>query len=948
MIAELDRNGIAYSWAGEDEVRVRCPFHSDDSPSCGVNVAKRVFRCPVAGCERSGDVIDLLAGYLRASRSVVEIDLYRRYGACDDATVEASVVERWHGDIWLPTPLAKAMRYELYKRGVTDALIRKQRYGLDEKTERVTIPVRNQFGLFVNVRKYKPGAAGSDKFKNLRGRGKPRWYPVEQLKYDTILFCGGELKAAVAAEQLNPHNVGAISVTAGEGNFPLELVGDLRDKRVMVCLDVDSAGRLASLLRCKQFRPVAESVRLIELPLDLKTHPKGDINDFVAAGGDMWELVERSLAGPEWEDVGDGLKWDEEPVDTSLVQATIADSAGRRVRFTAVVTTMDTAPYIVPRRGSVECDRGQVMCGACKIYSAPDGRFDVHPEHDAILEMIAAGKNSVREGLMRATGVPRTCPVADFNVSEYFNADDARIGPQLEVTNRAVERVMQPAVCIGTKLELNESYRFVGRMWPHPKTQQSTLLVSSYEPTQDALTSYRPDDLYRLEVFRPVDWSVDGLRARLLAIYDDLEANVTNIYKRRDLHLAVDLAYHSPLVLKFDNRTVNGWTQILVVGDTAQGKSEVSCGATGNGGLMRHYGVGEKVDVGNATVAGLLGGCQRSGDRYFVTWGVIPTHDKRLVVIEELKGANPEVICKLRDMRSSGVAEIPKIDRRRTHARTRLLVLSNPPSDHGMRVYDHGVKAVKDLVGHAEDVRRFDMALIMNKSEIDPAELNYLREHRPAVEHRYTSSLCHALVLWAWTRTDDQVEFEPDATRLILASATKLCERLTDDIPLLDRGSARYKLARLSAALAGRTFSCDETMQRLIVRECHAQYVADYLERVYTSSVSGYADYTLSVTTRDTLVDPRIVKKQIEGTPYPRDLVKHMLSADRFDSQDVRDWCGWDRLSAEDLVSFLVRKHAVTREGRGYRKTPDFIALLKELRDSDKLVDRPSFMKDEF
>mgnify|MGYP003342572882 FL=1 len=34
VLAELDKYGLEYEFAGGDEVKVKCPFHNDSSPSC--------------------------------------------------------------------------------------------------------------------------------------------------------------------------------------------------------------------------------------------------------------------------------------------------------------------------------------------------------------------------------------------------------------------------------------------------------------------------------------------------------------------------------------------------------------------------------------------------------------------------------------------------------------------------------------------------------------------------------------------------------------------------------------------------------------------------------------------------------------------------------------------------------------------------------------------------
>lgn len=942
VLAELERCGITYDWSGEEEVRTLCPFHEDDGkahePSCCVNVKTKVFKCHVAGCDAEGSILKYLARKFDCTQAVIVAELSKRYNFEQEKLVDTDVIEQWHDRIWKAGPLLA----ELRKRGITDDDIRERRLG--ESDGRITIPVANKSGYYVNVRKYLPGAPGRDKMRNLKGRGQPRWYPVDQLRFDTVMICGGEMKAIAAARQLNPHGVGAICGTSERRELEQDLLPDIKGKSIIVCMDVDRAGQVASNGIAAQVFRFAESVSILTLPLDRDKHPKGDINDFVVEGGDLYALLPEAVPwAPAY-----AATTDEEPTDVALIDAVHARQTGKRMRVRGIVTAVADAPYSVPREVRVMCDRSQKECALCPVYTSQSDLATIHPESPAILEMIDTSRVRLRDALMNGVGVPRTCRVVDFEPISYYNAEDARISPQLEITSRSADRLMQPAICVGDRLELNESYDLTGRMYPHPASQQATLLISGYKPTQDALSTYECTDLERLDMFQPKDWTPAGLQAKLDELYEDFENNVTRVWQRRDLHLIVDLAYHSPLFITFDDRTEKGWVEVLVVSDSSQGKSSVAVGPTGNGGLCKHYGLGEKVECKNASVAGLIGGLQQISGKWFVTWGALPTHDKRLVILEELKGASTEVIAKLTDMRSSGIAEIPKIERRRTRARCRIIAMSNPRSERDIATYNFGIEAVRELIGSPEDVRRFDLAHVMARGEVDASALNVLQRSRPHTPHVHTGDLCRSLVLWAWTREPQQALFDRECTSLVLDRATTLCNEFTDAIPLVDRGSTRLKLARLSASLAARTFSCDESRTKIVVRPCHVDYMYEFIKRIYGSPTMGYKDFTAACNIAVTLLDPEVIKKQVASLPYPRDFIKSILHTNNIEQQDVQDWCGWDRTEAAQLVSFLVRKHALIRHGRYYHKTPLFIQLLKELLEDKSLKDRPAFIKGEY
>jgi len=947
VLAELERCKWEAIFVSDTEIKCRCPFHGDKNPSCTINVENKLFKCHAAGCGREGDFISFLACLYKTTRYVILEELGTRYELAQTKIIEGSTVEKYHKAIGEAGPLL----VELYKRGVTDEMIRKYRIGFDKG--RITIPIPNQQGYFVNVRRYLPGAPTHDKMKNTRGYGGIRLFPIEQLKYDTIVICGGELKAIVAAHHLNPHGIGAICATAGEGNWKTEFSKLLRSKRVYVCMDIDQAGVEASDLIAARIKSEVSWVGVVHLDLDPDKYPKGDINDYFGVESRSVDQFLALLASTqEWKPKAVNT----DPVDEDcvealpLAEAVKAENTKKRIRVAAVISAIDTTPYIIPKDVACTCDRNEKYCGICPVFpheiegDKASVNLRLHPESPAILELVAAPKKIIRDVLREGLRIP-PCRSVEFTAKTFYNVQDVRLSPQLSINDRSTENVMQPALCIGHGLEANESYEMVGRMYPHPKTQQSVLLISEYTPTKDVLSTYQPhkDELNELYVFQPRKWTVDSIQELLDELYADFEANVTRIFQRFDLHFVMDLVYHSPLLLNFDGRIIKGWAEALIVGDSAQGKTETSIR------LMEHYGLGERMECKNATVAGLLGGLQQLGNRWFVTWGIIPTHDRRLVILEELKGTSVEVIGKLTDMRSSGIAEIDKIEKRRTHARTRLIAISNPRSDRLLASYNFGIEAIKELIGGLEDIRRFDISLIVSASQIDSTVLNQLTQSRPRREHRFTSDLCRRCVLWAWTRQVDQVIFTPEATSNILKHATDLCSRYTEQVPLVDRGSMRYKLARLAAGLACRTFSCSrKDPQVAIVRECHVDYIVQYLDRIYSDAVFGYKDFSDAINCANNLLDPRGLSRRIMETPFPRDFIEAMLHTNDITLRDLQDWCGWERPEAMALMSLLVRKHALVREGYAYRKTPPFINLLKDLLESDELkkFDRPEYIEE--
>lgn len=943
VYVELKRYGMAFEPAGGVEVKVCCPFHGDESPSCHVNLEKRVFHCKTANCEQHGDLIDLLAKFKQTTRPVIIADLATRYDIEDEKTIDPTAIERWHEDIWNHDYL----RNELCKRGLNDAMIRRHRLGVQVgKTDvRITIPIRNTTGSFVNVRKYLPGAPGPEKMKNTAGFGKkPRWFPVDQLQYDTILITGGECKAIVALEELNAYSIGAVAGAWGESNLvKSELTRELKGKRIYICLDVDSAGQGAATKLAYALRMICPFVAIIILPLDTDKYPKGDINDYVASeGGKLKPLIDAAIEFNA--DVPDKLSIDvTEPVDMHLSAAVDAEHSGKRINVKCVVSAMDTTPFFIPKDILIQCPKDQSFCGSCPVSVKGRNTYTIPEESIAILEFIHAPSTHHLEIVKSAIGIPQPCRVCEFEKLSEYNIQDTRVSPQLETSNRYSDRQPIPAVCIGTGLQPNEAFEFTGKFVAHPKTQQAVMLVSKHTPSQDALATFQFDDESAAECqsFWPVEHTVEAIGSKLDGIYNDLSTNITKIRGRHDLHFAVDLLYHSPLLINIDGQQEKGWIELLVVGDSRTGKSKVAKR------LIEHYQLGFITEASNCTAAGIIGGMEKMNERWFVSWGLLVRHDQRLVIIDEFSTGPEDVLARIRDARYSGQAKITKIGLNwAANSRVRLGVFSNCPNELKVDAYPYGIAAVKDLINSPPDISRFDLALITTTSDVDKSLINMKPEDETIIEHTHTTEKCRKLVLWAWSRTCKQIQFTPEAISHLYDASKGLEQAFDDAIPLVDRGSMRYKLARMAASLAARLFSCSDDYQSVIVHWTHVEYISQFLHRIYSSPTFGYDAFSKAQKITRSLLDPELVKKCILGMDHPRDFVRSILAQDYIDKQDIADWA--DVAEPQPVISLLMRKHAIMHRGRYYRKTAPFICFLKELENDPDLLDGTDRKKVEF
>lgn len=421
-------------------------------------------------------------------------------------------------------------------------------------------------------------------------------------------------------------------------------------------------------------------------------------------------------------------------------------------------------------------------------------------------------------------------------------------------------------------------------------------------------------------------------RVKLARIYTDLAHNVTRIYDRTAIHVAYDLVAHSVLGFDFKGeRVTRGWVEGLLVGDTRVGKSQVA------ERLMHHAGLGRHVNCERVSFAGLVGGMQQIGKSWNINWGIIPLYDRQMVVLDEASGLKIEQIGEMSGLRSSGVAEIVKIQQERTPARCRLLWIANRRKDHDNRIDDlsYGVRAVPEVMGRVEDIARLDFALVLSQSDVAGEVVN--AKTRIGVPHVYTSKLAHDLVLWAWSRRPDDVCFVDGCEDFILDQATELSRKYSSEVPLVERSEQRIRLARLSCAMAARLFSTDDTAQKLLVRPEHVVLVVEFLRAAYDSKAMRYDKFSAVRNASQTFTPEqlascrdRLLRFDPEGLPA---LTAYLGENEEIDKFGLAESTGWDMDTARQFVQIFTTKSRGLRPGANRRlvKTPLLVTALKGL-----------------
>lgn len=898
-----EEQGLDFVTRSGDNWSSKCPFHDDFTASFSVEVVKGLYKCFSPSCWASagGDF-----------KRFYEKKTGKSYA--DTLFVPWEEVNEWHHRL-LADPVQCGWLGE--KRGLTVETV--NRFKLGHDGERFTIPIVVEERV-TNIRRYSNRKGVSVKVLSYKqGYGKVQLFPWENMSHEEIVLCEGEMDCLLA----NQLGYNAVTATGGAGNFPKNWAELFKGKVVHILYDIDPPGRAGARKVANVLNGVALQVRDVLLPIN--TPANGDLTDYIVTHGYGKADLDALIQGTKpWEPP---VEIEETPSDAKPVElsdASRAENVGKRVRFKAVIAGKDLAPYAAPAAIRFTCAGGLKICSMCSI-NANEGKLDykVKAESPEIIRLVDVPDAMQQQALRKAAGIYQSCGKYTMKVERYHTIEDVRLLPEIGFTNSgATEYVVRQAFHVGDSLAPNNTYEFEGVVEPHPQSQYVTFILPIKKPVKDSVTGFEvtPEWTEKMKVFQP---GPAGVLAKMEEIAADLTANVTRIYQRELVVHLVDLVYHSVLQFEFQKRLLKkGWTEGLIIGDTRCGKTETVSQ------LIEHYQAGELSTGENASFAGLIGGMQQVGSRWSIIWGKFPLNDRRLLVIDEVSGMPVEDIGRMSGVRSSGIAEIIKVQQEKTFARTRLLWLGNPRSARGLGTYDTGAQAIRELIGRPEDVARFDLACTVASGEVSLDVINASEKSR--VPHIFTTDLCHQLVLWAWSRQPSDVHFTPEAEARCLRVASKMAEDYSPAIPLVEPAEQRIKIARLAVACAVRVFSTETGTDVQVLPE-HVDTVHKLLDRMYTLPSMGYGEFSKAQKSEASLRNLAEVKEVL--TPYGKDFVEFLLSKSYVRQNDIEDALNLDKKDVKPLVSKLVQNRALRHTNNAYVKTPAFIEFLRKLQN---------------
>ena len=913
---------------------MHCLFHQDTNRSASVNFEIGKWFCH--RCNDGGDIEILTDQILHGGGALTEPSAagsngktkYNGKGTGQAAPLPSEgTVAGWHSALLSrPDDLTELIA----RKGVSLETIERFQLGWSTEQKAYTIPVRDSKGAIVNVRFYQidPGAERR-KIWGVTGHNAPVLYPINVLDDAAeVVVCEGEWDALVTIQNGFP----AITRTGAARVWKPTYNHHFDDKVVYVCHDMDTAGQMGNRLVMRELKGHAREMYEILLPYPVTEKDGKDLSDFFHKDEHTAHDFKEILNGLSNGYIRPPELVQKEYKDLGVLDSFDAEQAGQKIRMRVTITGKRTPPFLIPRQIHYSCSQSKGnVCNVCPMNEADGEAVRFLEGHDPlILEMMGATTAQVKDTLRRFMGVPTKCELLDIDVEEQRSVEELYVRPSVEQEHasegQAGDYTARKIVSVGRHDTLpNNTVEIVGSIFPNPKTQHNEFQAWELARTETSIDRYEvtPEGRALCEIFK-VPLGQTPLQ-KLGAISKDLAANVTKIYGRNEMHAMFDLVWHSVINFNFDGQLLSrGWLECLVVGDTRTGKSEAAQR------LSQHFGAGEMLSCESASYAGIVGGLQQIGSRgeWEITWGSVPLNDRRLVVLDEISGLTPDQIAQMSSIRSSGEAQLTKIRSERTWARTRLIWLGNPRNGR-MSDYTYGVQAIAPLVGNAEDIARFDLAMSVAAGDVEAEEINRTHE---AGAHVFTTDHCRELLRWVWSRRADHVVWADGAEPAVFTAALDLGERYVEHPPLVQSANVRTKVARVAVALAARTYSTDETGELIIVTRAHVRDAVKFIDRIYGMEGFGYKQWSTEKLNdlRDAAKHVDDTKAYLAGQPG---LGKFLRSMGSFRRTDLEDMLNMSKEDANRTISTLWNYRMIVRAGPQIKLVPVMHDILRSIRD---------------
>jgi hypothetical protein len=815
--------------------------------------------------------------------------------------------------------------------------------GWDAGTQRFVIPIHDRRGRLINAKLYRPGGEPKMLWHVPGYEGNFLW-PHAGWSEGSVILVEGEPDALT----LRQFGFPAISGVLGAGHMVPD--GEWwRGRHVWLWHDPDPAGAEGEGTAITRMRDLAASIHICATP-DWDGRPRGaDASDYVMHllhleyGVEQVQRAITAVLEAAVEVETPHLVFDSEPTEMTFRDAMSGDNLNARIAFEARVTARSSIRHILPTIIQGICPAtGHNFCNRCPMRDQFHGqaRLTTDPRSADALALIEISAERQRDLLMKQHGIANGCPdwhyiiigardVETVILNEVIGAGDAPDSTSTERARRTAYIILER----GTALEENRDYGLEGFVYPHPQSQAGVFWLDRHAPRAHRHERFEadPGELETLIQFRPA--SNEPIMDKLLDVAADLEASVTSIYGRPDLHVAYRTVWHSALHFHFAGQLIKrGWLECLVLGDTRCGKSIAFQR------LAEHLGAGVLIDCKLNSPAGILGTVTQSpGGDWFVVAGLLPQQHGSIVAFDEFQAQHagdrsPSMIETLSSTRSEGVVRIQKAAAGEFRACVRQIWLANPGVGKLLsELNETGAELIQRLIPQPEDIARFDFALAVSQTDVAPDVINSLRQKTTP---QYPREAARLLLAWTWSRTEEQIIFSPAAETACVRAARALVSVYDPTIPLVEVADQRLRIAKIALSIAAQTYSTNDGVHLLVGPE-HVETAMTLLRWWYNKPALGYDRYSAHARAGRVLRDEPAVRTLFDVTvaPHGARLAEELLRLDEFTARSFKSLVPMPSLFETTVIQQLYAQNAIKLVARGrresYERTGAFTAWLQ-------------------
>lgn len=877
-----------------EQYYAHCPFHVDDTPSLTVNAETEEWFCH--SCKRGGAEVEFIM-------AIYDVDKQTARHALNYFTAR----NRWP----FPTEeqikeLQQNLRNQpkelevLYSFGITDEVIDKYKIGLEDY--RITIPVYGKTGYCVNIRKYLPphrrtAGANNAKCINIRNLGSRRYFPISafDVENEDIYIVEGEKDALVAISQ----GYNAVTSTGGT-SIPTDELILFKGKNVYIMLDTDLAGQKNVKLYCQLLKGIAKSLYIVKLPC----------KDYTEYFQEYKQASVAQFTEPYKESAEEAV----DALEMTLSKSEFTENINTWVMLRNM-SVLGTEPkvYTVPSKLRVTC-KNTKCTKSCPLAMGLGNTelTEIAIEPRQILRFADSPDSAQDNFLRKMFGCKSVVaePVEMINVQKILFQESASFIEGLEDASSESRYGMY--LYTDYRLQPTAKYTFEACRVTDPRNQKNYYVIRRAENLNATLPVY--DDSYFVK-FREAASGCTSIKELMQKYYDEWYSCLS-IEGRLDLFGSMMMAYASVTEIPWNHGLIKGWLDIIVMGDTRTGKSQMAQR------LAKELGMGGYINGENSRNTGVIGGVQKIGDAWMITWGAIPMNDKGLLFVDEASGLDVEDIKNLSSTRSSGAVTLNKIIKGEARARTRLVWLSNPRSGQNLaEFYWKGFDAFREYIPVVEDQARYDLVLTAAREDIDILE-GIDGQSMPQIP------AWQALIQTAWNLPSEKIKLSAD-----LRPAMRECaKKLNDDYgggPLIVGVAVHEKLLRLSCAIAVLCGSIKDG--ELYVETKHLAWADEWLRMTLDKPSLAYKAFIREKRRAEKTKRENVQWIKATLTLHPS--LKALLTANAFKGSQISEVLGLDRVDASRILSELLQRGLV-KAGRSSNYIPDKL-LLDTARQED-------------